>query len=290
LALLQAATPAPEALILGSSRIMNLAPGDIRAATGLVTFNLGVDIAKTEDFYCLVRYAVEHLHLRPKLIVIAVDIEAFHNHEPPHYYLRQPDLLGTFLWSPANRFWRWSQFTKLLDHVESGLSLESLYKIGTHQTAHVERLDPDGLTHFLEWDEASRAASLDRGALTRDTIVRLALRYDTYTALSVDRLAYFRATLEYAHDVGARAIVFLTPTQSTVEQQLQLHGYDVRKREVLRALQNMCQESHTPLFDFSVVHTFGGDESHFIDGIHHDGSFNALMIGRMLTARADAVQ
>jgi len=290
LSLLAAAHPAPQALILGSSRVMNLAPADLQRATGLVAFNAGVDVGRPEDFYVLLRYAVERLHLRPRLIVIGVDIEAFHNHEPPHYYLEQPTELTPFLWTQPNPHWRWGKFTKLFTYDETRTSLLALYRIASGHRDLIARTDSDGLTHWDGWDRQIASGNLELGPSIRDTISRFAPRYDDYTGVSAQRLEYLRATLDIAHQIGSQAIIFVTPTHPLVEAGLQPHGYASRKAEVLAALQNISEQTKTPFYDFSSPQEFGGEVSHFIDGVHHDGTFYELMDARMFPARARAIQ
>jgi len=290
LSLLATANPAPQALILGSSRIMNLAPTDLQKATGLVAFNAGVDVARPEDFYVLLRYAVERLHLHPRLIVIGVDVEAFHNHEPPHYYLQQPTELTPYLWTQPNPHWRWAKFTKLFTYDETRSSLTALYKVTTGHADQLERTDSDGLTHCDGWSRQMADGNRELGESIRDTISRFAPRYDDYTALSRERLDYLRATLDFAHQSGSQTVIFLTPTHPLVEAGLQPHGYASRKAEVIAAVQSISDQTKTPFYDFSSPREFGGEITHFIDGVHHDGTYFELMEARMFPARARAIQ
>ena len=134
----------PQALILGSSRVMALPPAEVERATGLRTFNAGVEVAKAEDFYVMLRYAIEATHLRPKLLLLGCDVEAFHNQEPPHYYLQQPSLLATFLNQGVPPDWRWQQFTRLLSHQQAEFSLLSLYRMVRGDAHPLYHTEPDG--------------------------------------------------------------------------------------------------------------------------------------------------
>lgn len=288
--MLKSVQPPPEALIMGSSRVMTILPAEVQAATGLRTFNAGVDSAKAEDFYILLRYAVEQAHLRPKLLILGCDVEVFHNHEPVHYYLQQPSLLASFLWHSESQHWRWQTFTKLLSHQETQLAVESLYKSVRRKTTPFSHAEADGHVVDDEWERERAAGRQDLQREIRFTIDRFRPRYDDYTGLSEERLAYFDATLHYAHDHGIQTIVFLTPTRPAVEEGLRQHGYEERKQEVTAALQRISSAWSARFHDFSSAESFGGDPSHFYDGVHYDDTFAPGLIAKMFPVRAHAIQ
>src|SRR5262245_30097386 len=71
--LLQARNPKPQVLVLGSSRSWKVAPAELEKLTGLPAFNMAVDGGMADDYYLLLRYAVEKAHVQPKIILIGVD-------------------------------------------------------------------------------------------------------------------------------------------------------------------------------------------------------------------------
>ncbi len=289
-ALLKAARPVPQAVILGSSRVMNIPPKDVERLTGLVTFNAGVDSAKTEDFYVLLRYAVENLHLTPRLVIIGIDVEAFHNHEPPHYYLQKPSALAAFLRNGTGQYWRWKSFTNLLSYQETQVSALALYRRARGFTENQTETDSDGYEHFKDFAHRRASGELLLNSEMQSTIQRFSPRYDDYTALSRERLAYMEDTLRYAHEHGIKVVVFTTPIHPEVEDGLRSHGYMERKREVEQALQQICSVAEVPFYDLSSTVSFGGDPSHFYDGVHFDDTFPPLMLSRMFPVNAHAVQ
>ena len=90
-------SPKPEAVVLGSSRAMQISPAVVQRLTGLPGFNLAVDSARTEDYYALVRRLVEGEGARPRLLLIGVDVEAFHDHVAPDDRLLALPALTTYL-------------------------------------------------------------------------------------------------------------------------------------------------------------------------------------------------
>jgi hypothetical protein len=289
-AMLESVRPAPHALIMGSSRIMNLSPAELQRFTGLAAFNAGVDSAKAEDFYILLRYAVERAHLQPQLLIVGCDVEAFHNQEPVHYYLQQPSVLSSFLWRREARYWRWHVFTKLLSYEETELSIISLYKTLRSEKMTFSHVESDGRTSYDEWDKERAEGRLDQQREIAATIERFSPRYDQYTRLSEERLEYFDAMLQYAHQHHIAVVVFLTPMHPLVEAGLNPHGYEARKSEVTAALERMSAKWGAHFYDFSSPQSFGGDLSRFYDGVHYDDSLAPLIFARMLPVGAHAVQ
>ena len=289
-AMLKTIMPPPQALILGSSRVMELPPAEVERATGLRTFNAGVDSAKAEDFYVMLRYAVETAHLHPRLLILGCDVEAFHNQEPPHYYLQQPSFLATFMKQGVPRDWRWQQFTRLLSHQQAELSLVSLYKMAHGDSRPLSHTEPDGHIYFDEWERQRAAGEFNLEREIRTTLERFRPRYDNFTGLSQERLDYFNATLEYAHDHRMEVVVFMPPVHPEIEHGLRAHGYEARKQEVTAALEHLCAAWGVPFRDMSSSQSFGGDDSHFYDGVHYDGKLASLLVSRLLPVSAHAVQ
>src|SRR5947209_13418256 len=75
--LLRRMQPKPEALILGSSRSWKISPAEVQRLTGLRTFNLAVDGGMAEDDYLLLQHAITRSQIKPKLILVGVDVETF---------------------------------------------------------------------------------------------------------------------------------------------------------------------------------------------------------------------
>ena len=281
--LLPLAQPPPQALILGSSRVMNLPPSAVQRVTGLVTFNAGVNSAKPEDYFVMLRYAVEKARLAPRLVIIGVDVEGFHDHEPWHLYLAEPTLLGSLM-PRSERFWRWRSFTRLFTHFETGLSLTSLWKIASGHTTRTQRLDPDGLTHFDDLEKTRNSGTSTQAQTIQATVQRFIPRYDEYTGVSAERIGYLNDTLAYAHDHHIQVITFLTPTHPEVAAGLAQHGYFARQREVVATMRAASQKWGVPFYDLSDPDSFGGKLTDFYDGVHYD-EFFAQALAEGLTQR-----
>lgn len=79
LELIKNQSPAPDIIILGSSRVFKIDPETITKKTRLHAFNFGVNNAKPEEFLALAKYLIEDLKIKPQLFIVAIDHDAFDN-------------------------------------------------------------------------------------------------------------------------------------------------------------------------------------------------------------------
>lgn len=90
--LLKEAPAAPEAIILGSSRVFKMDPKKIESLTGLSAFNASVSYARPEEHYALSKYIIEELKMRPKLILVGVNLGEFNNEDIDSQTINNPIL------------------------------------------------------------------------------------------------------------------------------------------------------------------------------------------------------
>jgi len=266
--MMDVAQPRPQALILGSSRIMKIDPALVQRLTGLPAFNAGVNAAEAEDYYVLLRYAIEHAHLPLKLVILGVDVDAFHDREPLNDYLLQPNLLGSYLQKGEARHASWKRFTTLFNAYQTKLSFVSLWDSLVHKRKEQYHFEPNGYLHFdkLEAERATGHYDLDsKISTTVDIYMR---RYQDFNQLSPSRLDYLEKTLRYSSEHGIRVIVFLTPAHPRVIAALDTRHYQQRRAEVLSAVARICAEQNVPFHDLSTLDKFDGKASDFFDGVH----------------------
>ena len=284
--LLAAADPKPEALVFGSSRLMTIPPADVERATGLRTFNAAVNAAYAEDFYVLLRYAVERGGARPKLVLIGLDAEAFHDHEPENDYLLQPNALGGYLQKGEARGAAWRRFTNLFTVYQTKLSFLSLYdRMGGKKINAVE-FAADGAPKEDPWLRQRAAGDHDLEKRIQGTAAEYIPRYKSYTAPSRNRLDYFAATLRYARAHGARVIVFTTPMHPELERALAPYGYAERKHQAYSSARIIAGYEGAEFYDFSAPESFGGAPEHFYDGVHVDATNAERLLGTVLKQHA----
>jgi hypothetical protein len=272
--LLSKAQPKPEALMFGSSRLMTIEPQQVERLTGLRTFNVSVSAAYTEDYYVLLRYAVERAQVEPKLVIIGVDVEAFHDHEPRNAYLLQPNALGGYLLKGEARGEGWRRFTTLFTIYQTRLSFASLWsRLGGKRTSTVE-FTADGALKEDPWQKQIREGKFDRAKGLQAMIAQYVARWKSYTALDRDRMDYLAATLRYARAHGARVVVIATPMHPELRKALDPYGYEQRQEQMHAAVAKLAQAEGAQFVDVSDPASYGGLPEHFYDGVHED-SYNA---------------
>jgi hypothetical protein len=287
--LLKQAAPKPQALILGSSRAMKVRPALVEELTGLPTFNATVEGAMTEDDYVMLRYAVERAGAHPKLLLLAVDVEAFHNLRPSNVALAISDELSE-LAPGGSRLSRWKKFTRLYSWEETKLSWRSLRHAVAGYPTTWNRFDADGYLHYLQYERerAEGRYPLDRriDALAADYVGR----FQGYSHLDPARVGYLKDILTYARQRNMRVVMFLTTLHPRVIEVVNTKGYGARYAEVKRLLDELAPQYGAEVFDFTTAEKFGGQNDWFYDGSHIDERNADQMTRKMLARGDDAVR
>lgn len=286
-AMLEKAEPKPQVLILGSSRSMQIAPAEVQKLTGLPTFNAAVESAMAEDDYAMLRYAVERAGIAPKLVILGVDVEAFHNRLPVEDSALETDAFRGIL--PGHGFSAWKKFYKLFVVQQTRLSLRSLrVQLTGHFPQHYT-FDADGYLHYTEYEQERATGHYDLDTKIQREIAQYVGRTAGYSAISPERRAYLEKLLQYCHDRRIKVVIWVTPLGPKLLESIGPRGYEAREREVLAMLHELGAKYGDPVYDFSSVEKFGGDPGGFWDGAHMTEANNAL-VTRLLLRRTDAVQ
>ena len=286
--LLRKAVPKPQALILGSSRSMQIPSMEVQKRTGLPTFNAAVESAMAEDDYAMLRYAVERAGIIPKLIILGVDVEAFHNRLPIEDSALETDAFRGFL--PSSGFSPWKKFYKLFVVQQTRLSLRSLRVQLTGHGPQRDFFDPDGYLHYGEYEKERATGHYDLDTKIQREIAQYVARTAGYTAISPQRRQYLEKLLQYCHDRDILVVMWVTPLGPRLLETIGPRGYDQREREVLAMLHELGSKYGDPVYDFSAVDKFGGDPNGFWDGAHMTEANNARVTRLLLGRRTDAVQ
>jgi hypothetical protein len=284
-AALSTENPKPQILIFGSSRVWTIAPAKLTELTGMPSFNAGVSVAMTEDYYALLRYAVEQARIEPKLVIIGLDVEALHNTRPVDSRSQdvpelRPYLPGGGLDAAESRLKSLVtaqsvqlsiRSLHLANRGKSDTPPDPLYTVGPHGDTRMA-----GMERRIANGESSRAKEL------HDEIPTFQKRYDNYTALSPVRLDYLRRTLEYCAQRHIKAIVYITPMSKGMQAALESRGYPARLQDILNQVPPLAKANGAAFVDYSNTESFGGSEDAFLDGIHRDQSAGAIMVTRLL--------
>lgn len=271
--------PPPEVLILGSSRVMKLAPAEVTRLTGLRAFNAAVDSAMAEDDYAMLRFAAEDARAPLQLVILGLDVEAFHNTQPADFRLWSVAPLVSKLYASPFRP-AWEKMTKAISGPQTKLSLRTL---AARNAAPVltRRFEGDGTMHYPLWEREKAKGAYTLAPRVASSVVEYRRRFQGYAAISLDRAAYFRRTLAYAHARNLKVVVFLTPIHPEVVAALGLPYQRIRQR-LLAELPGWCREAGAGFVDLSELQSFGGDPAAFFDGGHVDDQNAARLLRRVL--------
>ncbi|MBL0214098.1 MAG: hypothetical protein IPQ07_09445 [Myxococcales bacterium] len=263
--------PPPQAIVLGSSRIMKIRPSCLAELTGLPAYNFGLSDALIEDMSAVLKFIQAKGRAPLRVILIGLDARTFDDHAEVDPRLLSSAVLGGYLDQTTGLSWR--TVTRAL-FGKQGLryGLISLYfHLRPHarppQKAHFE---PDGVVAFDQWDPALAAGTLDSPGMLARNVERFRgpLSSARFSALSPTRLALFRSLVTAAHNSGTVIHVFLPPLQPAIEEVLASRPIARRTEELaleMRALERAGLIVYHPI---TKVEDFGGDPDGYYDGIH----------------------
>ena len=285
--LLRKADPKPQVLILGSSRSMQISPAEVQKLTGLPAFNAAVESAMAEDDYAMLRYAVERAGIAPRLVILGVDVEAFHNRLPIEDQALEAEAFRGFL--PGSGFSAWKKFYKLFVVQQTRLSLRSLRVRLTGRFPQRFSFDGDGYLHYGDYERERATGHYDLDTKIQRDVAQYVARSAGYTAISPERRKYLEELLQYCQGRGIEVVIWVTPLGPRLLESLGPRGYSQREGEVVAMLQDLGAKYGAAVYDFSSVEKFGGDPNGFWDGAHMTEPNNAR-VARQMLRRTDAVQ
>ncbi len=261
----------PDAIVLGSSRSMQVAPATIARLTGRRAFNFATDSALAEDYYANLRWLVESAGLTPSVLIIGADVEAFHERAEPDERLLAISALSQYLQYGERGQARVDRLRRLLSQQQTQTTAQLLVRAGLRRPASIPwHFEADG---YLQYDEFERERAAGRFTLDKNiqaSVSEYRARFAGFSALSDRRKAYFNTTLAYARARNMAVIVFITPLHPAVVRALEPQGYEARVREATAFLFEAARASGATFVDVSSIDRFGGDPDAFWDGGHMD--------------------
>jgi hypothetical protein len=258
-----------EAVVVGSSHTMKIAPSDVERATGLRTVNASVDSARVEDIYALLSLALARPDCTLKEVVLGIDPEAFHDHLAPDARLLGAAALLPFV--PADFK------AELVREAGEGLvtfgqvmaSLRSLRMWRSSSYPPVDStFDDDGFLHYVTWEreiaQGTFVPSFD------GTVAEYDARFLGFEALSERRRDLFVRLMDDLAARGVRVHAFITPMHHTVRDSLTKKRDLVRLVASLHAFLDDVARTH-PSFtwvDYLDPAAVQADPEAFFDGAH----------------------
>jgi hypothetical protein len=255
----------PELLILGSSRAWTIEAARVEEATGLRTFNAAVTAGRPSDAYVFTRVVHDRWPGAKPGFLWLLDVEAFQRGTLP------PSLLAD---SRFSRYlpWRARAAAQLgqVGWLASWSGLQASYEVWRkHPTREkvraswLKRISADGT---VKTPPSSEAKSGPR-AVKKWSEAEVT-QYRAFAGLDPEAEAYVKKTMQLFASWGGAGLVVLTPMQPEVLTAARRAGWDQRRDEVLRLLEESREQYHFEVVDMTGVETFGGDPEGFFDATH----------------------
>jgi hypothetical protein len=282
-----------EALVLGSSRAMSLEPHYIADKVGLRGFNATVSTGLIEDSLAFLGYAVQDLGRRPKLVILGLDLEAFHNARPTHRDLLSIPVLASKIGARGS-YEGWADRLKTATmpyHTFS--SLRSLYYAATRYPPMADDQDiaPDGLVHWRSYEKHVANGTFSLHAAMLGELANYQNKFVDYKVLAPQRVRMFEELVREARRAGARVIVYTTPIHPLFAEMLDSSTpYRVRGDEVAALMKRLAPALDFEFFDMRDPRRFDADlERDWIDGAHMSTPNARRLLDAILAPSSSAV-
>ena len=275
------ATPPPQAIILGSSRVYKIDPSCVAELTRLPAFNFGVGNGNVEDWYAVLSFIGEHGRAPVRELLIGIEVDAFDTHSD-HRLQIAPHLRKYVNGSGLS----WDEATRILfgqDAFQYGLRSIWFY-LRPEDRDHPNYFGPDGRMFDPGADER-----ITRGTYSfEETTARQAKRIkrlaaDRFDALSPGRVALFQRIIRTAHASGVTIDVFVTPMSPSLLDARSFSQIPMREAELDVVLGQLEREGMLRYHRPSMVEDLGRDPVGFYDGAHMRESTATRLLLRLFS-------
>lgn len=272
-----------DTLILGSSKAQGFDPR-LAESAGYQTYNFWVNSGRAEDWYCIVRFVMEHNKTPLRNIIVCMDIEAFSNAVEIDRRLLHTTYLSRYLEEPdraAIPQLDMESFSGNTADKERFQSVLLQYKLGqTSQNLRHVKIDPN-YGHSVD-----AAVPADRGALVitdpLGSAPEYSLRMKGFTGLHRARLHYFVRLLELCRTNAIRISCCLAPLHTKLHRFLEGHTTYGQRLDDLRRFLGAVRYEGFRFLDTPTVGSFGGFEDDFSDGAHIGAANSDILLRHLL--------
>lgn len=295
---------APDVLVLGSSRSMQLDPADVERISGASAFNGAVSGGTSEDAYLYARYAADLWADEPEgyphlVIGVVNDVlrdsgtaaldPRLRRYLPRARRTRPPLEAATELLQlrtvqaalravrhvvPRDGIGSIADPTGGADRVDAGLARE-----GRQKNNRRDLLDARGMSPADE-EEGTLAQRIER---QMDQYLRAAFAEgDAFDGVDERGLSLLRRTIALANEHGGVPTLWVTPFHPEARRRLPAE-YDRRDRAFRAAIDELRGDPSLrfEFVDLDELRTFGGEPSGFHDGIHMSTANTARVLSHL---------
>ena len=274
-----------DGLILGSSRSMKIDPQALQAETGLRFFNFAIEGARAEDYLALYRW-VRAQGLRPRTIVIGLDVEALHSDDRPEP--RQP-LPGTATADSGTRSGVLTQWLarekKAFGASYLGDAIRAVALLPWSSRLPYYAFGPDGHLRYPQFEAQRERGTFDLDRRITDCLPLYLERFQGMTGLSPGRQATLEELVREARGDGARVIIWLTTLHPrTVDYLTRRTRYAEHVAQAGTYVARLARDPDVRVLDLSSTERYGATTSGWYDCGHIDEANAARVAALLATA------
>ncbi len=273
-------------LVLGSSRAIAVDPAALEELTGYAGFNAAVGSAETQDYLAWLNLFIEVNGGPPRMIVLGIDEVAFSNSRPVAEAFNGSDALLATL----PEIGKAQSFLPIDEHdlgwSRTWDSLRAIYFTVVGYPPENERFDANGLGHYIAKEVAAEAGSLDRESGIAESLTDYRHRFESYSAISQDRVAYFDRFMDLIAEHDIQVVAFLTPMHPDFLGRIEAETVaGERKAEVRNLLRQRFAARGWVLHEATQPGDYGGEPDNFYDGVHLRPAEMTLLLQSIFQAR-----
>ena len=271
-ALLESFNPRPQVLIMGSSHTMRYSPEIVYNLLGLRTFNLSVNAGKIEDFVALLRYSIDELKIRPKMIILGMcqrTLCLLENEDFDKRLTSNAVLMKYVPLNPLIKLWR--------NIVIYGETLNWNYLKDVKRSIAFSKTK-SGLVKYLFHSDGflSKEGSFNKkGTFSKMEVFR---KDCDVTGFSEERIKYFKIFRDICKKNNITLKIVIEPYAPEYIQQVNLFdgSYTRLNQQLLDLLRTLNVDNDYEIYDFSDIDKFGGVDEFM--GYAHPSIRNSSLI------------
>ena len=286
-----ARSPAPELVILGSSRAWCLEPERITERTGEAAFNFGVDTATTDDLLAILRFALDRGQGKLRRVLLAMEPEMFSDKRDRTSRLDYARALRPYA-EPGAITPMWLLGGELLlGHTTIEGDKRSLRRLFFERDRLPKyAFDAGGAADWPRFDEERSRHAFDLEANLAESVAVAELYARRFGNLTRRRLAAFEAFLDLARERGVTVLAFVPPIFPAAWSTLGKTRLAARYAEMEALLADRAREGRLRLLapERLTIDAFGADPAGFYDHLHMTRENGRRLLGFLLESERAA--
>jgi hypothetical protein len=290
--------PPPNALILGSSRVMTCDPELVDEITGLRCFNFWLPGSASETFYAIMKMVEEESNEPIDLVIVGVGVETVHPALPIQPEARYVPQISK--WFVHNRHGQATTLDRIgllftMDQTVRSVGVILSYLRGNNRERTTEAGQPtleyrdDGFSLQARAEEQIAEGTFDLDAkltrrLRRRRYTEQGVVVSGWTGMSKVRMQYWEDFLDICREKDIQVLVFMTPAHPRLWELLEEFGASEVYEEVSGYFERTVTEAGGTFRDYTHLASFEGDPENFYDEMHMRKQNCDLLLRNLLAA------